>query len=172
MVESLDVAQREERIRKIKSLKAKANLKRDAMTKVADAFTDFFGGPHFLLLNLALFFGWIIINSEIVPGLPSFDPYPFILLTTAVSLEAIVLAIFVLISQNKQTQVADLREEVELQISIIMQEQNTKILKMLEELHQYFKLSKTNDRELRHMEKRVNPEKMLQDLEDEIKTQR
>ena len=54
-----------------------------------------------------------------MPGIKPFDPYPFGFLTMVVSLEAIILAILVLISQNRASRVDDIREEIDLQVNII-----------------------------------------------------
>jgi len=153
----------------LRSLKAKANLERDPVTLIADKLNEYFGSTAFLLANLFIFTLWILINSRILTGLPSFDEYPFNFLTMTVSLEAIFLAIFVLISQNRQTAIADLREEVSLQIALLEQKQNVKILKMLDELHVHFKLKKTGDRELKLMEKLVNTDELTTQLVNEIK---
>src|SRR6266496_4547063 len=69
--------------------------------RVADIIADFSGSLAFLLINLAVFVVWIVANT-VGPAIWHYDPYPFQFLTMAVSLEAIFLSIFVLISQNRQ----------------------------------------------------------------------
>src|SRR5204863_191041 len=91
----------ESRRKILKSIKAKADAKRTAMERMADWMTSTFGSNTFLFLNVILFVGWILINTDKIGAIPSFDPFPFNLLTNIVSLEAIILAIFVLISQNR-----------------------------------------------------------------------
>src|SRR3989344_6928852 len=87
----------EESRRKIlKSIKAKADAKRTNMEKMADWMTSKFGSNTFLLFNVALFTAWVLINTGRIKIFVPFDPFPFSLLTTIVSLEAIILAIFVL----------------------------------------------------------------------------
>src|SRR3989344_3194567 len=102
----------EESQRKIlKSIKAKADARRTVTEKIADAMTSNFGSNTFLLFNVFLFTAWILINTDYIEFIAPFDPFPFNLLTNIVSLEAIILAIFVLISQNRTAKVDDLREE-------------------------------------------------------------
>lgn len=83
---------------------------------IADLIAEFSGSILFLFLNLVWFFLWIGWNS--VPGIPHFDPYPFGFLTMVVSLEAIFLSIFVLISQNRQAAKDRLRSEAEYQVNL------------------------------------------------------
>lgn len=71
--------------------------------KIADWITWFSGSMPFLFLNWAIFIIWIVANT-IPLGFEFFDPYPFGFLTMVVSLEAIFLSCFVLISQNRQAE--------------------------------------------------------------------
>ena len=95
----------------IRSFKAKANEKRSEVDKAADFLTASFGTISHLLFNVLFFVAWIVWNGGVIPGLAVFDPFPFGFLTMVVSLEAIFLAIIVLISQNREARIADLREE-------------------------------------------------------------
>ncbi len=117
--------------RVIKSFKANADKKRSFTGRFADWMTETFGTAHFLFINVFLFVAWLVINNGLIPGIPVIDPFPHGLLTTMVSLEAIVLAIFVLIAQNRQSKVDELREEVAFQMEIISEKEITKILSLL-----------------------------------------
>jgi CRP/FNR family transcriptional regulator, cyclic AMP receptor protein len=84
--------------------------------KAADVIAEFSGSMTFLLLNVIWFVVWIGWN--VIPGLEHFDPYPFGFLTMTVSLEAIFLSIFVLISQNRQSEKDRLRADAEYQVNL------------------------------------------------------
>ena len=86
------------------------------LLRIADWIAWFSGSMQFLLLNGAWFVIWISINT--IPGLPQFDPFPFGLLTMIVSLEAIFLSCFVLISQNRQAQKDKVRADIEYDVNI------------------------------------------------------
>jgi len=87
------------------------------LQKIADWIAWFSGSMPFLLINLIWFGAWIIVN--VFPlGIPAFDPYPFGLLTMIVSLEAIFLSCFVLISQNRQAEKDHVRSDVEYEVNI------------------------------------------------------
>lgn len=87
------------------------------LQKVADWIAWFSGSMPFLLVNAVWFIIWILINTMDV-GLPRFDPYPFGLLTMIVSLEAIFLSCFVLVSQNRQAEKDRVRADVEYEINV------------------------------------------------------
>jgi len=87
------------------------------LQRVADWIAWFSGSMPFLLLNLVWFVIWVAINTMPL-GLPRFDPYPFGLLTMIVSLEAIFLSCFVLISQNRQAEKDHVRSDIEYDVNI------------------------------------------------------
>jgi uncharacterized membrane protein len=110
-----------------------------------------FGSVAFLTINVAWFAFWIIINLDLIPGIKPFDPFPFGLLTMVVSLEAIVLAIVVLISQNRGARLADLREEIDLQVDIITEDEITKLMKMMSLFLKKQGIDTSSDEELQQM---------------------
>jgi CRP/FNR family transcriptional regulator, cyclic AMP receptor protein len=85
--------------------------------RVADIIADFSGSLAFLLLNLAVFVFWILANT-VGPAIWHYDPYPFQFLTMAVSLEAIFLSIFVLISQNQQAAKDRIKADLDYQVNV------------------------------------------------------
>jgi len=93
---------------------------RTAVMRVADWISDFSGSLPFLFIHLGLFLIWIVLNvSPLVRSkVGGFDPFPFGLLTMAVSLEAIVLSVFVLLSQNRQMERERVRNDVEFDINL------------------------------------------------------
>jgi uncharacterized membrane protein len=93
------------------------------LQKIADWLAWFSGSMPFLLSHTVWFAIWISLNTFILPKDPAtgergFDPFPFGLLTMIVSLEAIFLACFVLISQNRQAQKDKVRADIEYEVNI------------------------------------------------------
>ncbi len=150
------------------SMKARMDSNRSLSDRFADYMSNFFGSPLFLWSNFFLFLTWILWNLKIIPGVPVFDPYPFGFLTMAVSLEAIFLSIFVLISQNRAEKIADIREEVDLQINIRAEREVTRLLIMLDEIHKAMGLKTKNSRVLKAMEKNTNLKKLAADITKEM----
>lgn len=115
----------------IKSFEAKELKKRSWAIRMADKLALFFGSVQFLIITFAFFGLWVIINLGLIPAIPVFDPYPFVLLITTVSLEAIILTVVVLMSQNRQNYVNSLREEIDFQVNKITEKEVSKILRVL-----------------------------------------
>jgi uncharacterized membrane protein len=153
----------------IKSFQAQKNAQRTTTDRAADFMTSHFGTMSFLICNVVWFAAWIIVNINIIPGLHAFDPFPFGLLTTAVSLEAIFLAIIVLISQNRASKVADIREEVDLQMDVITEQEVTKLMQLTILLLKKEGIDVSNDKELQYMLKTVSVDKLSTSLEREIR---
>jgi CRP/FNR family transcriptional regulator, cyclic AMP receptor protein len=101
-----------------RNVNVEAEDKRSKVQKSADWIADFSGSLPFLFLHVGFFAGWILLNSAWVPLAPLFDPYPFGLLTMIVSLEAIILSVFVLLSQNRQVAKDRIRGDVEYDVNL------------------------------------------------------
>jgi CRP/FNR family cyclic AMP-dependent transcriptional regulator len=91
---------------------------RTAVQKAADWIADFSGSIPFLLLHVLFFAVWFLLNVPGIPGAPMFDPFPYGLLTMVVSLEAIILSVFVLLSQNRQAAKERIRGDIEYEVNI------------------------------------------------------
>jgi len=93
---------------------------RSTGTKLVDGISNFSGSLPFLWIHLGLFLVWILLNvSPLVDSrLGGFDPFPFGLLTMAVSLEAIVLSVLVLLSQNRQVARDRVRNDIEYEVNL------------------------------------------------------
>jgi len=87
------------------------------LQRVADWIAWFSGSMPFLMINAAWFIIWITLN-ELPTGIPQWDPFPFGLLTMIVSLEAIFLSCFVLVSQNRQAEKDRVRSDIEYEVNI------------------------------------------------------
>jgi CRP/FNR family transcriptional regulator, cyclic AMP receptor protein len=92
--------------------------KRTVVQKVADWIAEFAGSIPFLMIHVVLFAFWLTVNWIHLPGIPQFDPYPFGFLTLAVSLEAIFLSVFVLLSQNRQAAKDRVHADIEYDVNL------------------------------------------------------
>ena len=104
------------RRRVARNINEEMQIRSTTLEKIADLIAEFSGSITFLFLNAAAFFLWILWNS--LPFLPHFDPYPFGFLTMVMSVEAIFLSIFVLISQNRQSAKDRLRADAEYEVNL------------------------------------------------------
>jgi uncharacterized membrane protein len=88
------------------------------ITRLIHWFAGFSGTVSFVNVHIIAFFFWIAVNLGLVPYVPKFDPFPFGLLTVIVSLEAIILSGFVLISQKAQRAKDCVRSEIEYEVNL------------------------------------------------------
>lgn len=152
----------------VKSFEAKMSQQRTSAERLADLLTYIFGDLRFATLNLVWFFIWIIWNIGWIPGLAPFDPFPFGLLTMIVSLEAIFLSIFVLISQNRSAKIDKLRSEVDLQINLTSEQEITKALSMLKILLEKNGVDLSRDEDLPRMLKQIDAWEIERKLEKDM----
>lgn len=89
---------------------------RSVVQKVADWIAEFSGSLPFLFIHLAFFAVWIGWNT-LIPS-KAFDAYPYGFLTLVVSLEAIILSVFVLLSQNRQVARDKVRNDIEYDVNL------------------------------------------------------
>lgn len=154
------------RVEAIQSIKKQEDSRRSAVDKFADRLTELFGTTSFLIGNVVIFVLWIGANSKLF-GFKPFDPFPFNLLTMVVSLEAIVLSIIVLISQNRQAKVAEFREEVDLRVNLMAEKENTKMIELLVLLLEKHGVDVSNDPEVQKM---LDP-KLEERIEKELRAE-
>ncbi|MDB5181938.1 MAG: hypothetical protein JWP13_701 [Candidatus Saccharibacteria bacterium] len=102
--------------------------------KLADKVTAIAGSTGFLTLNVVWFVVWTLLNTGVFGEHLIIDKYPFSFLTTAVSLEAIILSTFVLMSQRRQAKLADLRTDLDYRTDVKAEADIKIIVSMLERL--------------------------------------
>ncbi len=151
-----------------RAIKAEHAASRSPMEVVADRMIGFASSTPFLVLHAIIFVAWLYWNLPF-SGLPKFDPYPYGMLTTIVSLEAIFLAIFVLMTQSRESRIGELREELTLQVNLRMEEEITKTLHLVAGLYSRLNLALADDPELRAMLEPLDPKRIEQDLADQIR---
>src|SRR6266516_2875882 len=99
--------------KRIRHETAVARKIRTEQNRLTDAITNFAGSMSFVYLHTAWFGAWVLINLGLAGASLAFDRFPFGLLTMIVSLEAIFLSTFVMISQNRQAARAYVRSEID-----------------------------------------------------------
>ncbi len=111
---------------------------RTSVMKVADWISEFSGSLEFLFIHLGIFFVWIVLNVGPLArtSFGNFDPFPFGLLTMVVSLEAIILSVFVLLSQNRQVARDRVRNDIEYQVNLKAELEIGHLHKKLDRLHE------------------------------------
>ncbi len=144
----------------IEQLRAQDLKRRSPQDRVADAITGFSGRMRFVYLHILWFGGWILLNSGML-GFKPFDPFPYSLLTMVVSLEAIFLSAFLLISQNRMSLESERRADLHLHVDLLAEHEITRVLTMLDEIHQQLGIENAEEDELPELEEETRPEDVL-----------
>jgi uncharacterized membrane protein len=132
-------------------LKSSLDFNKTKTDHIAVFITDVLGSMKFLIACLLLFIVWISWNIHFLPPLKPFDPFPFPILEMLVSLFAIVLSVSVLINQNRQGKIEQIRRQVEFEVNVRAENEVTKILNMLHEMQQHMGINVQDDKELEEM---------------------
>ena len=155
--------------RAFKAIKAEHASNRTWMDMFSETLTRAASSTPFLVFHAIGFTVWIMWNTGTLPGARIFDPYPFGMLTMVVSLEAIFLSIFVLMTQNKESAIAELREELTLQVNLRMEEEVTKTLHLVAGLYTRLGHTLARDPDLEKMLEPLDPQEMERDLTEQIR---
>lgn len=156
----------EQNIRTIVQLDDAASANRSLGDKVAQGIAGFCGSIPFVILHLGWFGAWIVYNSW--PGVRHPDPFPFIFLTLIVSLEAIFLSTFILISQNYSTRLSERRNHLDLQINLLAEQENTKLLSLVEKIAEKVGVDIGENPSLKVLDQTTNPTHMAEQIEKAI----
>jgi uncharacterized membrane protein len=132
------------------AIKAQHSAHRTMLERFVDCLNEIASSTWFLVFHVIWFAIWLVWNSGVLP-LRAFDPYPFGMMTTIVSLEAIFLSIFVLMAQKREAAIAELREELGLQVSLRVEQEVTKALQLVAGLYTRLGHRVSDDPELHHM---------------------
>jgi uncharacterized membrane protein len=137
---------------------------RTTQDHIADWITHLSGSMVFVYFHVVWFGVWILLNVGF-DGLRPFDPFPYGLLTTIVSLEAIFLSTFVLVSQNRQAAIAEQRTELDLQINLLSEYELTRVLLLVDALAERMDVEICDKEELKELEQDVEAATVLHTIE-------
>ena len=141
----------------------KAELERAPRAhQLAHKVAIFAGTVAFIITHIIAFGGWIGFNLAF-PDL-KIDPYPFILLTTVVSLESIFLSAFVMLSQNELARLAEQRHNLDLQINLLAEKESTEMIKFLIKVGRKLGMSEADWAELEQLTADTDAEEVLEKI--------
>jgi uncharacterized membrane protein len=147
----------------IRQLEESAKQQRTRSDLVAESIAKFCGSMTFVWVHVVWFGAWVVIN--VAPGIPHLDPFPYTFLTLVVSLEAIFLSTFILISQNHDTRISERRNHLDLQINLLSEQENTKMLAMLQAIAAKVGAEVSPDPQLQALTEETEPEKLVHQIE-------
>lgn len=149
------------------AIKAQHAAHRSTLERLVDWLNEVASSTAFLVAHGLAFTVWILWNTGHF-GIRPIDPFPFGLMTTIVSLEAIFLSIFVLMAQQRESAIAELREELGLQVSLRVEQEVTKTLQLVAGLYTRLGHRVSDDPELAHMLQPLDVKAIERDLLEQI----
>jgi uncharacterized membrane protein len=156
-------------IQAIIDLERKALAASSWSARVSDAISRFAGSLWFVLCHLTAFTAWALWNA-MAPNELRFDPYPYGLLTFIVSLEGVLIATFVLITQNRMAVQSDRRDHLNLQVDLLAEQEMTLVLRMLRRISEKLNIEPESGEEARaaQLGEETNVYELMQRLETEL----
>jgi uncharacterized membrane protein len=130
--------------------------------RISNAIAAFAGSMIFVYIHVIWFGAWILANTIFLRK--PFDPFPFTFLTLIVSLEAIFLSTFILISQNHETRLTERRNQLDLQINLLAERESTKTLELLKEIAHKVGVDH-EDAELDELTNQVDPRDLIHEIQ-------
>jgi len=153
----------EQNVETVTKLEEAAREQRTRTDRLAEKIASFCGSMTFVWVHVVWFGGWILLN--LIPGLPHFDQFPFTFLTLVVSLEAIFLSTFILISQNLETRISERRSHLDLQLNMLSEQENTKMIGMLHAIAAKVGADLSADSDLQALSEETQPERLIEQIE-------
>lgn len=141
----------------------KLERRRTTSEHMAASITRAAGSMWFAYLHAGWFCAWMSINLAMAKS--AFDPFPFVLLTTVVSLEAIFLSLMVLVSQNREAKLDEQRADLDLQIDLLAEHEITRILVIVDAMAKKMGLENLCGAEISDFEKEIRPRDLIKQLE-------
>jgi uncharacterized membrane protein len=127
----------QQNVKTVSQLEQTALQSRTVAERISDVLTKAVGSLSSIVLHLSWFTLWVLINTGALPIIQPFDPFPFGILTLIVSTEGVLLALVILISQNRMIRQADRRAHLDLQISLLDVQETTAVLGILRRISQH-----------------------------------
>jgi uncharacterized membrane protein len=147
----------------VTKLEEAAREQRTSSDRLAERIASFCGSMNFVWVHVVWFGAWILFN--VIPGVRHVDPFPFTFLTLIVSLEAIFLSTFILISQNLDSRISERRSHLDLQLNLLSEQENTKMIVMLHAIAAKVGADLTQDSELNALSQETQPERLIEQIE-------
>lgn len=114
---------------------------RSRTDRLGEGVARFFGSLSFIAAHVLFIAGWVLLNTNMIPGVSPFDPYPFAFLSLVVGIEFILLTTFVLMNQKHQMRRSEQWANLHLQLSMLTEQEVTKSLQMLHLICRHMRLN-------------------------------
>ena len=143
--------------------------RRTRSERIGDSIATFIGGLSFVLIHLAGLLFWVVINTVRWESVSHFDLFPFPLLGTCLSFEAILIASFILMRQARLARRADERDHLMLQILLLTEKEITAVVGMNRQIALKLGLTEVaRDREIEELGHRTSIDEVAQTIQDTL----
>lgn len=132
--------------------------------RVAMAIWRFAGTMNFIYFHVVLYGIWSAIDLGWIPGIPNFDP-TFTIIGSTAAVEAIFLAIFVLMAQLRMADTADKRNQLDVQVSLVAEQEITHILRLVAAMGERMGIEEARDPEIQELLRDLKPRDVLERIE-------
>jgi uncharacterized membrane protein len=134
--------------------------------RIALSISRFIGSMKFVYLHIVVIALWILGDLGLLPGIPNYDT-TFAVLGTVTSIEAIFLATFVVIAQNRMSEEADLRNHLDLQVSLLAEHEVTHILRIVAAIGDKLEIDVARNPEILDLLRDVAPTDVIEKIESQ-----
>jgi uncharacterized membrane protein len=142
---------------------------RSRAARIVDTSVDAVGTMPSFLIHIGVFASWILLNSGVMPAVRPWDPFPFILLTMFVSMEGVIVALFVLMKQNRMSRRADQRDHLHLQINLLAEKEVTTMLQLQQRLMSHLGVTEpVQDPEVQQLAEETAVENLATELRQKL----
>lgn len=155
----------QENIRNLVSIREQMAGERSVENRVAGVITAFAGSMVFVYLHLLLFGGWILLNAGLIEAIEPWDPFPFVMLAMAASVEAIFLSTFVLIGQKRMTRLSERRAELDLQINLLAEHEITRLITLTDAIARHLGVPIHRGPGFEDLKRHVDPDQVLREID-------
>lgn len=137
--------------------------------RTIDRIGSVLASPLLFFVLLLFHLAWVLANLRVFNFLPTWDPYPFTFLATIASALAPFISLLILMRQHRDARIAELREELELQIALETERKTVFVLRMLDELRSGLQIQTQLDaNDLDQAKQLLRPEEMLDNIRSRL----
>jgi uncharacterized membrane protein len=159
------VAENVETVLRVENESQRPRCRSEAIT---DAIGGFVGTISFVVAQVLVCGAWVVVNAGTFRQLAPFDPFPYPLLSSITSLEAVLLAAVVLMKQNRMGMVADRRDHLDLQVNLLTEQRATQIIQMLNRLSTRLGVEQHQDEASRELGRHLAVEHLVEELHSRL----
>ena len=155
-------------IETIVAMESAAKAERTRTDVFAEVVTHFCGSMRFIWAHIVILAAWSVWN--VLPSLKPwrFDEFPFFFMCFILAVEAIFLASFILMNQRHESRLSEQRNHLDLQINLLSEQENTKMLQMLSQIAKAVGVTNENDQEIHVLQAAARPDKMMEQIKQTI----